>query len=117
MPESHIALLQAARGVSATFTEMIEPLLSMTLTPTLANASQKRNVVPAICDIVVDSRLLPGQTIEEQTAIVRGILGEDDYALESLEAHGGTRSPVDSPLRDAVQSFVDGVDPGARALP
>src|SRR5439155_17444462 len=116
-PESPNAVLQTARGIGATFAEMIEPLLSMTLTPTMANASQKRNVVPAICDIVVDSRLLPGQTIEEQTAIVRGILGEDDYALESLEAHGGTRSPVDSPLRDAIQSFVDDVDPAARALP
>ena len=116
-PESPNAVLETARGIGATFAEMIEPLLSMTLTPTMANASQKRNVVPAICDIVVDSRLLPGQTIEEQTAIVRGILGEDDYALESLEAHGGTRSPVDSPLRDAIQSFVDDVDPGARALP
>ena len=116
-PESPNAVLETARGIGATFAEMIEPLLSMTLTPTMANASQKRNVVPAICDIVVDSRLLPGQTIEEQTAIVRGILGEDDYALESLEAHGGTRSPVDSPLRDAIQSFVDDVDPAARALP
>ncbi|MFL5965246.1 MAG: M20/M25/M40 family metallo-hydrolase [Gaiellaceae bacterium] len=116
-PDSPDAVLDRAREIGSTFAEMIEPLLSMTLTPTMATASQKRNVVPAICDIVVDSRLLPGQTVDEQESIVRQVLGDGDYELESLEGHGGTRSPVESPLRDAIQSFVDRVDDGARALP
>ncbi|MCA1657193.1 MAG: M20/M25/M40 family metallo-hydrolase, partial [Actinobacteria bacterium] len=99
------------------FGELIEPLLSLTLTPTMASASQKRNVVPALCSITVDSRLLPGQTVDEQHALVRSVLEDGEYELESLEAHGGTRSPIESPLWNAVQSFVDDVDPGARALP
>jgi acetylornithine deacetylase/succinyl-diaminopimelate desuccinylase-like protein len=89
----------------------------MTLTPTMASASQKRNVVPAVCDVVVDSRLLPGQTVSEQEAIVRSVLGDGEYELESLEAHGGTRSTMESPLWSAVESFVDAVDPGARPIP
>ena len=116
-PDSPDAVLERAREIGSTFAEMIEPLLSMTLTPTMASASQKRNVVPAICDVIVDSRLLPGQTVDEQQAIVRGILGGGDYELESLEAHGGTRSPVESPLREAIQSFVGEIDPEASALP
>jgi acetylornithine deacetylase/succinyl-diaminopimelate desuccinylase-like protein len=96
---------------------MVEPLLSMTLSPTMANASQKRNVIPAVCDITVDSRLLPGMTIDEQQAIVRDVLGEGDYELTSLEAHGGTRSEIRTPLWEAVSSWVESVDPGAKAAP
>ena len=117
-PSSPGVALERARAISPMLGQLlIEPLLSMTLTPTMATASQKRNVIPAICDVIVDSRLLPGQTVEEQAGIVRGILGEGDYELESLESHGGTRSPLQSPLWDAVESFIERADPGARALP
>ena len=36
---------------------------------------------------------------------------------DSLEGHGGTRSPIESPLWEAVESFVATSEPGARALP
>jgi acetylornithine deacetylase/succinyl-diaminopimelate desuccinylase-like protein len=65
----------------------------------------------------VDSRLLPGQTVAQQQELVRAILGEGDYELESLEAHGGTRSPIESPLWEAVESFVEQVEPDARPVP
>jgi acetylornithine deacetylase/succinyl-diaminopimelate desuccinylase-like protein len=116
-PTSPDDLVERARAVSPLLAEMVEPLLSMTLSPTMANASQKRNVIPAICDITVDSRLLPGTTEDEQQAIVRGILGEGDYEITSLEAHGGTRSEIQTPLWDAVSSWVDSVDPGAKPAP
>jgi acetylornithine deacetylase/succinyl-diaminopimelate desuccinylase-like protein len=116
-PSSPEDVLELARGVSPLLAEMVEPLLSLTLSPTMASASQKRNVIPAVCDITVDSRLLPGTTIDEQQAIVRGVLGEGDYELESLEAHGGTRSEIKTPLWDAVSSWVESVDPGARPAP
>ena len=44
--------------------ELVEPLLAPTFSPTMISASQKRNVIPALCTIVVDCRLLPGQTPE-----------------------------------------------------
>ena len=116
-PTSPEQVLERAQAVSPLLAEMVEPLLSMTLTPTIASASQKRNVVPAICDVVVDSRLLPGVTPDEQQALVRDILGEGDYELESLQAHGGTRSAIDTPLWHAVESWVESVDPGARPAP
>jgi len=116
-PTSAGAALERARAVAPLLAEMVEPLLSLTLSPTMANASQKRNVIPAICDITVDSRLLPGTTTDEQQAIVRQVLGEGEYELESLEAHGGTRSEIRTPLWDAVSSWVEAVDPGAKAAP
>jgi acetylornithine deacetylase/succinyl-diaminopimelate desuccinylase-like protein len=116
-PTSPDEVLEQARGIAPLLAEMVEPLLSMTLSPTMANASQKRNVIPATCDVTVDSRLLPGMTIDEQQEIVRGILGDGDYELTSLEAHGGTRSEIRTPLWDAVSAWVETVDPGARPAP
>jgi acetylornithine deacetylase/succinyl-diaminopimelate desuccinylase-like protein len=116
-PASPAEVLEQARAVAPLLAEMVEPLLSMTLAPTMANASQKRNVIPAVVDITVDSRLLPGMTTDDQQEIVRGILGEGDYELASLESHGGTRSEIKTPLWDAVSSWVDSVDPGARPAP
>jgi len=116
-PTSPDDVLERARAVAPLLAEMVEPLLSMTLSPTMASASQKRNVVPAVCDIVVDSRLLPGTTPDEQQAIVREVLGEGDYELQVLESHGGTRSAIETPLWDAVSSWVESVDAEARPAP
>jgi acetylornithine deacetylase/succinyl-diaminopimelate desuccinylase-like protein len=116
-PTSPADALEHARAVAPLLAEMVQPLLSMTLSPTMASASLKRNVIPAICDIVVDSRLLPGMTTDQQQAIVRGVLGEGDYEIESLEAHGGTRSEIQTPLWAAVAAWVETVDPGARPAP
>jgi acetylornithine deacetylase/succinyl-diaminopimelate desuccinylase-like protein len=44
-------------------------------------------------------------------------LGEGDYELEVLESHGGTRSPIDTPLWAAVDAWIQEVEPGARAAP
>jgi acetylornithine deacetylase/succinyl-diaminopimelate desuccinylase-like protein len=109
--------LQAARAVSPVAGELIEPLLGMTVAPTKAHASDKRNVIPALCEITVDTRLLPGQTPEEAEATIRAWLGEGDYDLVNTEHQGGTRSPIGGPLWDAVQEFVAHEEPGAVAAP
>jgi acetylornithine deacetylase/succinyl-diaminopimelate desuccinylase-like protein len=109
--------LQAARAVSPVAGELIEPLLGMTVAPTKAHASDKRNVIPALCEITVDTRLLPGRTPEEAEATIRAWLGEGDYDLVNTEHQGGTRSPIGGPLWDAVQEFVAHEEPGAVAAP
>jgi acetylornithine deacetylase/succinyl-diaminopimelate desuccinylase-like protein len=48
---------------------------------------------------------------------VRAFLGEGDYELEPVERRGGTRSPSDGPLWEAVEAFVRGEDPAARVAP
>jgi acetylornithine deacetylase/succinyl-diaminopimelate desuccinylase-like protein len=109
--------LARARAVSPLAAELIEPLLAMTVSPTKAHASEKRNVIPALCEVTVDSRLLPGQTPDEQHAIVREWLGEGEYELVTIERQGGTRSPIGGPLWDAVSSFVEAEEPGAAPAP
>jgi acetylornithine deacetylase/succinyl-diaminopimelate desuccinylase-like protein len=107
-----------ARAVDPVAATLVEPLLAPTFSPTMARASQKRNVIPAVCEISVDCRLLPGQTQEKIEPMLRAVLGDDvEYELEWIEAQGGTRSPLETPLWAAVQSFVDRVDAGAQAVP
>ena len=112
------SVLERAREVHPIAAELVEPLLAPTFAPTMISASQKRNVIPALCEIVVDCRLLPGQHPERIEPMVRAVLGGDvDYDLEWLEAQGGTRSALDTPLWDAVEAFVAQTEPGAHAVP
>jgi acetylornithine deacetylase/succinyl-diaminopimelate desuccinylase-like protein len=65
----------------------------------------------------VDSRLLPGQTAAESEAIVRAVLGDAEYELEWIEAAGGTRSELETPLWDVIVEWVQANDADARPVP
>ena len=117
LPSPDAAVVRA-RERHETIAELVEPLLAPTFAPTMVSASRKRNVIPALCEIVVDCRLLPGQSPTEIEPIVRSVLGSDvSYDLEFLKAEGGTRSSLDTPLWAAVESFVAELEPGAAAVP
>jgi acetylornithine deacetylase/succinyl-diaminopimelate desuccinylase-like protein len=96
---------------------MVEPLLGMTVSPTMIQASEKRNVIPGRCDVTVDCRLLPGQTEEEAEGVLREWLGPDSYELEWRGGYGGSRSDLNTPLWSAVERFVSELEPGARLAP
>ena len=95
---------------------LVEPLLSLTLSPTMIAASQKRNVIPAVCEVTVDCRLLPGVTPEDVEPVIGAALGPGDYELEWIEAVGGTRSPAATPLWDVVAGFVQAIEPEAETV-
>jgi acetylornithine deacetylase/succinyl-diaminopimelate desuccinylase-like protein len=98
--------------------ELIEPLLSATFAPTMITASQKRNVIPAVCEVTVDCRLLPGTSPSDIEPAIRRVLGDDvEYELEFTEAFGGTRSSLDTELWRTVESFIAELEPAARAVP
>jgi len=109
--------VEAARAVHPLAGDLVEPLLGTTMAPTKIVASQKRNVIPARCDITVDCRILPGHTQAEVEKQIRELLGDADYELEWIEGQGGTRSRIDTPLWDVVESFVTEVEPEATVIP
>ena len=109
--------LDLARELDPFAAEILEPLLSLTLSPTMISASERRNVIPSTCEVVVDCRLLPGQTQAEVEPVLRGVLGDGDYEFEWVEGRGGTRSPLETPLWDAVVGFVAETDPQAAVVP
>jgi acetylornithine deacetylase/succinyl-diaminopimelate desuccinylase-like protein len=109
--------LELARASDEAAAELLEPLLSITLSPTMITASERRNVIPHVCEVEVDCRLLPGQTPAEVEPVLREVLGEGDYDVEWDDPRGGTRSELDTPLWSAVESFVERIEPEATVLP
>jgi acetylornithine deacetylase/succinyl-diaminopimelate desuccinylase-like protein len=109
--------VSAARAVHPLAGDIVEPLLGTTLTPTMIAASQKRNVIPNRCEITVDCRILPGHTQAEVEAKIATLLENAEYDLDWIEGQGGTRSPVESPLWDVVESFVAEIEPEAQTVP
>jgi len=127
--------VERMRAVSPVGAEVVEALLVPTFSPTIVSASRKRNVIPAVCELEVDCRLLPGQHPEHVEPLIRAVLdagsiaggaddaqrrargGDVDYELEWIEARGGTRSPIDTPLWRALDEWVAETEPGASAAP
>jgi acetylornithine deacetylase/succinyl-diaminopimelate desuccinylase-like protein len=116
VPEPREAV-RAARGIHPLAGDIVEPLLGTTLAPTMAEASKKRNVIPNRCELTVDCRILPGHTQAEVEAKVAELLEGAEYELAWIEAQGGTRSPVETPLWDVVESFVAEIEPEAETVP
>jgi acetylornithine deacetylase/succinyl-diaminopimelate desuccinylase-like protein len=116
VPAVEDALARAAE-LDPDLPPLLEPLLSLTLSPTMIEASHQRNVIPGVCEIEVDCRLLPGSSPVEAEPLLREVLGADGYDLEFLAATGGTRSPLDTPLWDVLERFTAGIEPGARLVP
>jgi acetylornithine deacetylase/succinyl-diaminopimelate desuccinylase-like protein len=111
--------VERTRAVSSAAADSVEALLAPTFSPTMVSASVKRNVIPALCEVEVDCRLLPGQHPEHVEPVIRAVLGGDvDYELDWIEeARGGTRSSLDTPLWQALEEFIAEAEPGARAGP
>jgi acetylornithine deacetylase/succinyl-diaminopimelate desuccinylase-like protein len=115
-PPVEEALARAA-DVHPLLPALVEPLLSLTLSPTMIDASHQRNVIPALCEVGVDCRLLPEQKPADAERLIRAAIGEGDYDLEWQDATGGTRSPIETPLWDALARFTETIEQGARMAP
>ena len=117
VPPVEVAL-ERARALHPLAGQLVAPLLSATLSPTMIEASQKRNVIPGSCTIEVDCRLLPGQEPAEVEALLRaGIPGEWEIEWILEEQVGGTRSPLDTALWRTLEAWVARTEPGARLAP
>ena len=96
---------------------LVEPTLGVTLTPTMASASPKINVIPSRAELRVDCRVPPGLGEEDVRARIEPVLGDLPYKLEFDERTPGSRSPIDTPLMEHIRDFVDREDPGAAIAP
>jgi acetylornithine deacetylase/succinyl-diaminopimelate desuccinylase-like protein len=115
-PEPQTAL-QRLHELAPRAAAMIEPMLRATIAPTQIEASARRNVIPASCEVTCDCRLLPSQTQAELEELIRSTLGDDGYELEWIESVGGSRSALETPLWEAVADFVAREEPGAALVP
>lgn len=96
---------------------VVEPMLGVTLAPTMVRAGTKINVIPSVAEIDVDCRVPPGLGAEEAERRIREVLGDADYELEFIEMVVGNASPVDTPLWDAIAGWMAREDEGSRLVP
>ncbi|RME48413.1 MAG: M20/M25/M40 family metallo-hydrolase [Chloroflexi bacterium] len=84
--------------------------------PTMVNAGIKENVIPNQATANVNTRTLPGVTLDELLETVSSVVGPD-IEIEVKEFHPGTESPSDTPLFDAIESVMSEVSPGCVVSP
>src|SRR5215207_3798960 len=97
---------------------MFEPTLRVTAVPTIVSASQKINVIPARAELRVDCRTPPGMDADATMARLEALLdGVDGVELEFTEQVIGNRSPIDSPLMDAIGDWLGENDPDGEPVP
>jgi acetylornithine deacetylase/succinyl-diaminopimelate desuccinylase-like protein len=96
---------------------LVEPMLGVTLTPTIAQGGKKANVIPSEAEVLIDCRVPPGYDQDEALAQLRALIGDGDYEVEFSEAVVGNRSPIESPLTEAIRGWLAEVDPEAELAP
>ena len=99
------------------FAPLVEAMLRVTLAPTMVDASEQMNVIPARARLRVDCRVPPGMDEPDVLARLHEVIGATGYRLDFTERVVGNSSPPDSALADALRGWVEHSDPGARCLP
>jgi acetylornithine deacetylase/succinyl-diaminopimelate desuccinylase-like protein len=97
----------------------IEPMLGVTLTPTMAHASDKINVIPSQAYLKVDCRVPPGHGEETALKRIAEVIGDptDELDFEFTERVSGNSSPVHTRLMSAIEGWVARNDPDAATVP
>ena len=114
------AALAEVRSVEPRLADLLEPMMGVTLAPTMIRASQKENVIPSRCTVRVDCRVPPGMGEDHVLRRVAELLGDTmsgGYTIEFSEQVVGNSSPPDSELATRLREFVAGIEPSAGVLP
>lgn len=86
--------------------------LHNTANPTMLRAGEKINQVPATAELMVDGRLLPGQSADDFVAEVRGIIGPD-FEIQVDRWMPATTSDGDDPISGLIDTTLRRHDPDA----
>jgi acetylornithine deacetylase/succinyl-diaminopimelate desuccinylase-like protein len=96
---------------------LAEPLLGVTLAPTMVEGGVKDNVIPAHCEVLVDCRVPPELGEDHVRERVAALLGDDGWDIDIPQTVVGNRSRLGGPLADAIAAWVSEVDSRAMLVP
>jgi acetylornithine deacetylase/succinyl-diaminopimelate desuccinylase-like protein len=117
-PDDPAAALAEVEAADPALAVLIEPMLGVSLTPTIMRAGEKINVIPSHAELQVDCRVPPELGEDHVLDALAGLIGPDGYEVEfGDDAVAGNRSPADSALMDSIRRFVEREDPGATVAP
>ena len=116
-PDDPAAAIAAIRDAEPRLAVMVDAALRVTAVPTRVSASEKINVIPAHAELQVDCRVPPGMEGDAAMARIRGLLGEDGLEIDFMEQVVGNRSAIESPLMDAIRTWMADEEPAAEVVP
>lgn len=90
--------------------------LHSTATPTVLRAGDKQNVIPARAEVMLDGRVLPGQSREDFQRELQKVLGKE-AKIELLRWMDPLVYSADTPLFDVIRRVVCDREPGAEVVP
>ena len=98
---------------------LVEPMLGVTLTPTMASASSKMNVIPSRAQVRIDCRVPPGLGEDAVWRRIHQVLGEptDQLRIDFTEQVVGNSSSPESVMMTAIEGWIAANDPGATTVP
>lgn len=112
------AALARLEQIDARLLQLLEPMFGVTFAPTKISASEKINVIPSKAELRVDCRVPPGLGEAETKRAIEQVLGGlDGLRIDFTERVTGNRSPISSPLMDALEEWVSAHDQGAKTVP
>ncbi len=86
---------------------VLEPMLGVTLTPTMAHASDKINVIPSRAQIKVDCRVPPGLGEDAARRRIEQVLGEAREAWRSSSPRRSSAiASAETPLMSAIERWL-----------
>ena len=118
-PDDPAQALEKIAAVDPRLLVLVEPMLGVTLAPTMAHASDKINVIPSRAYLKIDCRVPPGLGEDAARRRIKSVLGDqaDKFEIEFTEMVTGNSSPIHTPLMDAIDRWVRANDEGAETVP
>jgi acetylornithine deacetylase/succinyl-diaminopimelate desuccinylase-like protein len=118
-PEHPSAALARIESEEPRLRTLIEPMLGVTLSPTMSSASTAMNVIPSRAQVRVDCRVPPGLGEDAVWRRIRQVLGEptDQLRIDFSEQVMGNSSSPESTLMTAIDEWIAAHDPGAGTVP
>lgn len=95
----------------------VQAMLYNTISPTIIHAGEKANVLPEICEVTLDCRLLPGVTPENFLNDLKTFINDPEVTFEIIQAGLPTESPIDTDLFQIIREVVQNDDPSAVVVP
>ena len=112
------AALARLEKIDPRLLQLLEPMFGVSFAPTKVSASEKINVIPSKAELRVDCRVPPGLgEVETKQAIEQVLGGLEGLRIDFTERITGNRSPIASPLMDALGSWISANDPDAKTVP
>jgi acetylornithine deacetylase/succinyl-diaminopimelate desuccinylase-like protein len=98
---------------------LFEPMFGVTMTPTVAHASDAVNVIPSRASVIVDCRVPPGLGEDAPQRLIDELFDRNrrDLTIEFTEKTPGNASPPHGRLVDVISAWVERNDPGAQTVP